>query len=279
MNPGIGFTPELVWFRGPDAVRFLNDLISQEIAAADHGAVKRSLLLAPQGKLDFILWAVRGEEEVGLITEDGRGDELVTTLSRYRIRVKVEIEPEVRPMHLVVGASAIERGTWEPDGDGLRIDVSFRSTRRELLVGLPAPDLRVLTDAEVATTRILDVEPLVGVDVDETTIPQETALVSETISFTKGCFMGQELVARLDSRGGRVNHHLRVVDYEAEAVELGTELFSGERKVGRITTSDGEHGLALIWREVEPGDQVMAGDITVTVRDVPHNTAESFTTS
>lgn len=279
MSPGIGPTPELVWFRGPDAVRFLNDLISQEIAAADLGTVRRSLLLAPQGKLDFILWAVRGEDEVGLITEDGRGEELVSTFSRYRIRVKVEIEPELRPMHLVVGTSAVERGTWKRDGDGLRIDISYNSTRRELLVGLPGPELRVLTDAEVATARILDGEPLVGVDVDETTIPQETALVPETISFTKGCFMGQELVARLDSRGGRVNHHLRVLDYEAEGVEVGTELFSGERKVGQVTTSAGEHGLALIWREVEPGDRVLAGDVTVTVRDVPQNPAESFTTS
>ena len=55
-------TPDLVWFRGSDAVRFLNDLISQEIGALDPGRVRRSLLLGPQGKLDHMLWALRGEE-------------------------------------------------------------------------------------------------------------------------------------------------------------------------------------------------------------------------
>ncbi|MEE8489619.1 MAG: hypothetical protein V3S43_04730, partial [Acidimicrobiia bacterium] len=85
-------TPDLVWFRGADTIRFLNDLLSQEIGTMQPGRVTRSLLLAPQGKLDHILWVLRGDEEIGLITDGGRGQDLAATLGRYRIRVDVEVE-------------------------------------------------------------------------------------------------------------------------------------------------------------------------------------------
>ena len=84
--------PELVWFSGADAIRFLNDLISQEIGDVEPGTVGRSLLLTPQGKLDHLLWVLRGEGEVGLIVDSGRGEDLAAKLARYRIRVDVEIE-------------------------------------------------------------------------------------------------------------------------------------------------------------------------------------------
>lgn len=279
MNPGLGLAPELIWFRGPDAVRFLNDLISQEIGTSEVGTVSRSLLLAPQGKLLFILWVLRGQDEVGLATEDGRGEELAATLGRYRIRVKVDIEPEARPVCLVIGKSAIDRGHWQQEGDGLRADVSWRSTRRELLVGIESPNLPILDHSTIDDLRISDGEPIMGVDVDETTIPQETGLVPETISFTKGCFLGQELVARLDSRGGRVNHHLRLLDFTGPAPDVGTELISDDRKVGTLTSTSGGRGMAMLWREVMPGSTVRAGGVEAVVREYPQKTAGSFTTS
>ncbi|MEX1249476.1 MAG: hypothetical protein WEA57_02205, partial [Acidimicrobiia bacterium] len=85
MEPSLAPAPDLVWFRGSDAIKFLNDLISQEIGTLDSGTVTRSLLLGPQGKLQFILWVLRDDDGVGLVTEDGRGDELMDTLNRYRI--------------------------------------------------------------------------------------------------------------------------------------------------------------------------------------------------
>lgn len=279
MSPGIASAPALLWVRGPDALRFLNDLISQEIETLAAGSVTRSLLLAPQGKLLFILWALRGEQEVGLVTEDGRGEELASTLGRYRIRVKVDIEVETRPMHLVIGESNLERGQWVIGDGAVRADISWRSTRRELLVGVAPPDLPVLEQEAIDAIRISEGEPIMGIDVDETTIPQETGLVPETISFTKGCFLGQELVARLDSRGGRVNRHLRVLELSGTDAEAGTDLFAGDRNVGTLTTSAGNVGLALLWREVAPGSKVTAGDLEATVRNVPQNTAGSFTAS
>ena len=57
--------PDLVWFRGTDTIRFLNDIISQEIATMEPGTVRRSFLLNPQGRIDHLMWVLRGDEEVG----------------------------------------------------------------------------------------------------------------------------------------------------------------------------------------------------------------------
>ncbi len=278
MLPALAPAPQLVWFRGPDAVKFLNDLISQEIGTLEPGSVTRSLLLDPQGKLDFLLWVLRGDDFVGLVTEDGRGEELVTGLSRYRIRVDVEIELESRPIYLVVGDDPTMTGKFEQSSEELIADISWPSLPRLLQVGGIKPDLPDLDPVELTTARIGDGIPIFGVDVNEKTIPQEAGVVAHAVSFNKGCFLGQELVARLDSRGGRVNHHLRVLEFESP-VAVGTRLMAGEKEVGTVTSAAGTSGLSLLWREVEPGDVILAGGIPTTVKELPQKTAGSFTTS
>ena len=148
MPVGLAPAPSIVWFRGPDAVRFLNDLISQEIADLDPGTVTQSLLLSPTGRIEFILWVMRGEGEVGLITEDGRHDELIAKLARYKIRVEVEIGAEDRPAYLVVGEAHLEPGTWT-QSDGVAVDLSWPSRQRTLLVAKPKPDLPMLTEEQL----------------------------------------------------------------------------------------------------------------------------------
>ena len=261
-------TPEVVWFRGSDAVSFLNDLISQEIGTLEPGTVIRSLLLGPQGKLMFILWVLRGDGEVGLVTEDGRGDDLVATLSRYRIRVDVDISMDEDNRYLVAGELTVEPGTWAVTEGVIKADLSWDSLPRELRIGGDKPDLTEIPAGEYDLARIEAGIPTMDVDVDEKTIPQETGLVAETISFDKGCFLGQELVARLDSRGGRVNRHLRILDFD-DQVAAGTSLRSGDKDVGTVTTTSGNNGLGLVWREVEPGDRIEADGVGVTVRAVP----------
>jgi tRNA-modifying protein YgfZ len=270
--------PQVVWFRGGDAIKFLNDLISQEIGTVAPGSVVQSLLLDPQGKLDFLLWVLRGDDEVALVTEDGRADELVSRLSRYRIRVDVEIAMEESDIFLVVGRSGQAGEGFASDDDVLVADISWPNLSRELRIGGKKPDLPEIDPDMLTLARIEAGVPVVGVDLDEKTIPQEAGVVPETVSFNKGCFLGQELVARLDSRGGRVNRHLRLLDLE-EPVAEGTVLTAGEREVGTLTSASGNTGLALLWREVEPGDEIRAGDTAVRVRDIPQKTAGSFTGS
>lgn len=243
---------DLVWFRGADALRFLNDLVSQEIGDMDVGEARRSLLLGPEGKLDHIIWVIRAEDGYGLVTDAGRGEALANTLGRYRIRVEVDIEQEQSPVWVVMG---------EVDG----YDISWRDTRRRLIVG-PKPDLAVMGKDEYEKLRIVAGEPRFGVDVDGGTIPQETGLVPGTVDFTKGCYLGQELVARIDSRGGNVPRHLRVVAGTG-SVEVGAAVMFENSEVGTVTSAADTLGLALLKRTALPGVTVRVGDTDAVVKD------------
>lgn len=260
--------PELVWFGGADAIRFLDDLISQEIGEVEPGTVARSFLLTPQGKLDHLLWVLRGEDEVGLIVDSGQGEDLAAKLARYRIRVDVEIEIVIDGVWLVVGPYLAEPGRWSGNRTALIADVSWPNLTRTVVIG-ERPDLPDLEPNRYEALRIEAGEPLMGVDVSDATIPQETGLVPSSISFDKGCFLGQELVARLDSRGGRVNHHLRILRIEGGAPETGSEVVADGAVVGVLTSVADGVGLSLLRRGVEPGDVVTVGDSQAVVEAVP----------
>ncbi|MCH7581874.1 MAG: folate-binding protein YgfZ [Acidobacteria bacterium] len=260
-------TPDLVWFRGADTIRFLNDLISQEIGTMESGQVARSLLLGPQGKLDHILWVMRGDDEIRLVTDRGRGGDLAATLGRYRIRVDVEIGHTDQPAWIVVGETAVEPGTWSMTDVGLEADVSWPGIQRTLVVG-DRPDLEEGDATEYESLRIAAGEPYWGVDVDGKTIPQESGLVESTVDFTKGCYLGQELVARIDSRG-HVNRHLRILEIEGTGAEPGMSLEADDKKVGTLTSVSNSIGLALVRRELAPGDLVSVDGFKAVIREIP----------
>lgn len=230
-------TPDLVWFTGTDTVRFLNDLISQEIGDMEVGEVRRSFLLGPQGKLQFLLWVIKETERVGLLTDGGRGEDLASALRRYRIRVDVEIEPEPEAVSVVVG---------EWDG----IDVSWPGVPRRLVVG-ERPNLPVGSREEYQRLRISSGEPAWDHDLDEGTIPHESGLVPVSVDFDKGCFLGQELVARIDSRGGNTPRNLRRVEAGDGALQSGATLMRDGEEVGTVTSAAGSIGLAMVRRGVE----------------------------
>ncbi len=284
---------ELVWARGPDAVTFLDGLLSQDIAGIAPGAVAPALLLAPQGKLRAVLTLLRGVDNVGLVADAGIAGVAAGDLARYRIRVDVEIEEEPTPLlelwgpnsATVLNASGlpVPEGWAEVDGT-LIAAVPLGGLERYLVAGVDASRLKdagatPAGSLAAGTVRIEAGEPVMGIDVDEATIPQESGLVERSVSFTKGCYLGQELVARIDSRG-RVNRHLRGLQLESNVLPpLGASVATGDRVVGTLT-SLGESlelrapiGLGLLRREVEPGDQVSirwdGGSAVARVRELP----------
>lgn len=247
-------TPDLVWFSGADSERFLNDLISQEIGGMRPGETRRSLLLGPQGKLDHILFVIKEDDRIGLVTDPGRGGQLASTLGRYRIRVDVEIQSETSPVWLVIG-----------EGDGY--DVSWTGVPRRLVIG-SRPDLAVGELDRFDELRIEAGEPRWGVDVDSGTIPEEAGVVDVSVDFTKGCYLGQELVARINSRGRNVPKRLRILEL-AEHVGAGAGIVKADKDVGVLTSVQGVNGIALVHRDVEPGDTVLVGGVEATVREIP----------
>jgi folate-binding protein YgfZ len=256
-------SPDLVWFQGPDAVRFLNDIISQEIGQAAPGEVRRSLLLNVRGKLDHLLWVLRGEDQVGLVTDPGRGPELATTLTRYRIRVEVSIEPETRPLWVVVG-EPVEGWTGDR-ASPLHADLSWRRTPRALVAG-ERPDLPQGSPEDYEKARVASGDPSWGVDVDEGTIPQEMELADLTVDFDKGCFLGQEVVGRIQHRG-HVNRLLRILDLEGPA-SVGDPIRWEGADVGAVTSVAGQMALGMVRREVSVGGTVGVGEASGRVRSV-----------
>jgi folate-binding protein YgfZ len=247
---------ELVVVEGPDARKFLNDLLSQELDRIQPTKAVRSFLLAPQGKLRALLWVFGTDDRIGLVTDAGLGGQVADDLTHYKIRVKATINRPV-PITTVVGPL--------PEG---AIAAPLGEVQRGFVEG--PVDTPVMSPQQWEGLRVEAREPVMDRDVDEQTIPQETGLVDDSVSFEKGCYLGQELVARIDSRGGRVNHHLRLVNLESP-VEVPAAVQLGESQVGNITSagfseSRGSYlGLGLLHRSVEPGTSVSVGAVNGVV--------------
>jgi len=270
---GIG-TDELVWVEGADAVGFLDGQVSQDVRGMAPGEVRRSLLLEPRGKLRAILWVLRGAESVGVVTPAGTGAAVVAELDRFRFRVVANLRTDERPVHSVWGGVPEPGSGWSEDGSVLQAVIPSGAPRRLVAAVEPPPGPR-LGDAALAAHRIAAGEPRFGSDVDDGTIPQETGLVPEAVSFTKGCFVGQELVARIDSRG-HVNRMLRRVVVAAGRPPRGAEVVVGGVVVGVLGTvaprEGGAAALALLRREATPGAPVLVrwdgGEAPGTVEEI-----------
>ena len=269
---------ELVWFTGDDAVGFLEGLLSQNVEGMEPGEVRRSLLLGPQGKLVALLWVLRCEDRVGIVTDRGYGAVVRETLGRYRIRVQVDISADERPLLTRVGPESTSVEGWS-DGAALTANLPLAGSRRSIITATEADGHRPVGSLAWRAVRVEAGEPLMGVDVDESTIPQESGLVPTSVDFGKGCFLGQELVARIDSRG-RVNRLLRGIMLLSNVLPPpGAEVVAGERVVGSLT-SPAESlalrapvGLGLIRHEVGEGDPVTirweGGEAPATVAALP----------
>ena len=125
-------------------------------------------------------------------------------------------------------------------------------TKVELSVE-PAPEIDADAIAAEEATRIGAGVPRMGADLDDSVIPQEAFLELDAVSFTKGCFIGQELVCRIDSRG-HVNRFLRHIVPEDSGVTLpvGAKIVVGEKVVGSVTSSAPGIAMGFVRREVEP---------------------------
>lgn len=287
---------EVVWVRGPDTVRFLDGLISQDVAGMAEGTVAHAYLLAPNGKLRAPLVVWRGAEEVALVTSAGAGEVVAGDLTRFKIRVDVEIGRDPRPVVTLVGDGArdvvsaagheapMDEGWTAGDGAVGAVPFARGGPERIVTVGID-PEQLVAAGArpgaadELEVLRIERGEPIVGRDVDDGTIPQEMGDVGHAVSFTKGCYLGQELVARIDSRG-HVNRHLRAVVMAGDDLPpVGAELVAADKVVGSLSSVSRSDrlgsgiGMALVRREVAPGDAVeiswAGGSAQGEVREFP----------
>lgn len=241
LTPAVALRPrDYVAVRGPDAADLLERMLSNEVANAPCEA----LLLTPKGRVIAPLVVVRrADNDFLLLTEPGLGDAVRATLTRARFAAKCEIEPEEHTSSIVFG---------ETDGIPNR---EYGVPAVELLDAEPPSE--PAAEDELERLRILARRPRWGREIDDRVLPAEAGLTETHVSFTKGCYPGQEPIARLHHRG-KANRGLRVLEVEG-APEPETEVFLGEKAVGRITSS--VPGLALAFVRVEvPEDAELVVD-------------------
>jgi tRNA-modifying protein YgfZ len=190
---------------GPDARDYLQRMVSNDVEALDVGRSCPALLLTAKARLiaPLVVWR-RGDEDFLLLTEPELGDTVRAQLVRMRLRARCEIEPEEHESSLVFG------------GDGITTDFPGAV---EVLDAALEP---TLSDEELELRRIEMGVPRWGRELDDAILPAEAGLDQTHISFSKGCYPGQEPIARLHFRG-HVNRKLQVVELDDEpAVERVT---------------------------------------------------------
>jgi folate-binding protein YgfZ len=246
---------------GPDVNSFLQGQLSQDVAALVVGESTWSFLLAPQGKVVAFLRVLRtAEEEIILETDAGYGPAVIERLNRFKLRVKCDLDPLDWACLAVRGPDAHDAVA---DATGMVVTADWPGLAGADLIG-PAPTVaagvaRCSFEAYEAV-RIEAGIPVMGHELDEGTIPAEAGIVDRAASFTKGCYTGQELVARIDSRGGNTPRHLRGVVLAADAAvpPTGATLKVDDKDVGVLTSVAFSPGLgavvalAYVRRAVEP---------------------------
>ncbi len=228
---------------GPEAAEFLERMVSNEVVSLEPGEARPALLLTPKSRIVAPLRVVReGPEAFLLITDAALAETVASTLLRARFAAKCEIELEPYRGYLQLGAG---KGIRNEDY-GIEAFESWDEDECE------AADPDVLLER----LRIEAGTPVWGRELDETILPAEAGLDETHVSFTKGCYPGQEPIARLHYRG-RPNRRLRVLD--VEQASPGDEIFLGEKAVGRVTSAVPGVALGYVRREVEDDAMLSIG--------------------
>jgi folate-binding protein YgfZ len=225
--------------QGPDAVDYLNRMLSNDVPAAGSAD---ALLLTPKARViaPLLVWR-RGVEDVLLLTEPELGEVVRAQLSRMRFAAKCEIETEEHVSTVILG-----------EGEG----IANRDYGQRAVEVLDADVEVTLDEGELERLRIEAVTPRYGREIDDRVLPAEAGLDERAISFSKGCYPGQEPVARQHFRG-KVNRRLRLLEVDGDAPDPETPVVHEGKDVGRVTSA--VPGLALAYvRVAVPEDAVLA---------------------
>jgi tRNA-modifying protein YgfZ len=233
---------------GRDAAKYLQGQLSNDVLKLDAGGSCWSFLLEPSGKLGFLLRVLRvTDDSFVLDMERGLAAQVEARLRRFLIRTKVTLVAGVESFDVEGTSSGVEVVGWwgegrhviqplSPTGEATAADIDPHYEGLRIAAGWPG-----------------------AAELTEGIIPGETGLVAVTASFTKGCYTGQELVARIDSRGNNVPHHLCKIALDGPAAVGDVVVVGGESK-GTITSIAGLHALAYIHRSIEaPAAATVAG--------------------
>ena len=285
---------ERVRVNGPDAGKFLQGQLSQDVMTMP-SSVMPSFVLAPTGKVVAWVQLQRTDDsDFSLFVETGFGEIVKARLARFLLRTKAEIsDPEVvtkvsfrsdgsiAHAGIDFGEAAIVATAVGPDVHGFDVYYPMTKTNCQSMIDSLRTQLGVV---EISSElfdryRIAHTIPANGKELTEETIPGEVGawVIDASVSFTKGCYTGQELVARIDSRGNNVPHPIRLAEVTGDNIDIatGTDVQRDGASVGSVTSWTPAHGelpaLALlrVGRSINEGDELTIGSAKAVVVGVP----------
>lgn len=278
---------DVVRVEGPDATAFLQGQLSQDVAGVAVGDAVWSLLLQPTGKVDAWLRATRVAADRWLLDVDpGWGEHVATRLGRFLLRTKATVVADPGwSLRAVRGPSEVSL-THPSEIEVLALPIWWPGlVGYDLLAPAGVPvglDLPEVGPAALDAVRIECGVPAMGAELTEATIPAEAGqwLVDASVSFTKGCYTGQELVARIDSRGGNVPHPVRGLVLDGgEVPPAGAVVVVDGAEVGHVTSAAASAALGavvalgVVGRTIGPGAPATViwdgAQVTSEVRSLP----------
>ncbi|MET0729134.1 MAG: glycine cleavage T C-terminal barrel domain-containing protein [Acidimicrobiales bacterium] len=275
---------DVVRAQGPEAVAFLQGQLSQDVAAMALGSSAPTFLLQPTGKVDAWLRVTRlGDDDVLLDVAAGWGEAVLSRLRRFKLRTKVDLDRATWCGFAVRGPGSA--GTPAP-ADGVRLDASWPGVESVDVLSQGGVTLEGIATAAPEALEALRIEcgvPAMGAELTDATIPAEVGqwVIAASVSFTKGCYTGQELVARIDSRGGNVPRPVRGLRIDGQAVPVGADVLASpedQAVVGHVTSSAtsavlGPIALAPVGRSIVVGQPVVVrwdgGQASAVVAELP----------
>ncbi len=285
---------------GPERLSFLHNLTSQHLADLPEGKATQALLLSPHGHIEHHLWVSSVGEELYLDVEPGAVDSLQQFLLKMRFFTMVEIERSDLRVFSVVGddrglgqadvlpvpGAKFATGSVPPRPSSLfpleRLPGGGFARRTELGTDLllpPGAELPELPRVGIwayEAHRVAAGIPRMGFDTDHRTLPSEIELTAAAVHLEKGCYRGQETVARVHHLG-RPPRALRLLHFDGIATDHlpppGTPVMAGERSVGFVGTAVqhyelGPIALGILKRKISGDDPLIAGESTVAVESL-----------
>jgi folate-binding protein YgfZ len=275
----VGFTrapdPAILVLRGDDAGEFLNGQVSNDVANLVDGESRYALLLTPKGKLRADMTIARDGDETLVVTSLEHRQAIVQTIETFRIGYFFSSEDATGEFALIhlLGRQTVPDAAVVPVVEltsPLGVDLLVETTELPALTAaLAASGLSELPPESFEAARIAAGIPAFPGELDESTFPAEAGIEQRAISFEKGCYVGQETVARMHYKG-KPNRHLRMLRAEAP-LTTGAPVVAGDGRelghVGSVATQNGNATLALaiLRREGNPGDTVDAGGTPATI--------------
>jgi folate-binding protein YgfZ len=250
---------------GADAGKYLHSQLSNDIASLPVGGSRYSFVLEPMGKVIALARVTRTEEETFILDTENvadLGEQLLARLNRFKIRVKADIAVSTQKYLCLRSrdGSPIEQAGFAVSqwGSGAVVDAPLTTIDNSVV----SQFVHVSTE-EFDALRIRSGWPAMGREIIAgETLPAALGVVSLAVSFTKGCYPGQELVERMDSRGSSAPKNLRLLTGSiVDNAKSGDAVVVNGETVGEFTSVAPDCALAYVGRAVELGAVVGAATI------------------